>query len=561
MPHEYVEFEFKFEPPRGDVYPFSVGGAGGDARGELRIPAGDAPLPGSELTFAQALARLADAQALDWPLQPLGEYLFSLLFQGAVRQAYDLARGAIQSSDKNLRIKISTGAQETAVAALPWEYLRDPDSGPLVLLDAAIVRYLALPILQSTLKTTLPLKLLLTGAPTPPTPDVAREFAAAQEGLALLAERELITITAEPQLTPKILQRRLREGFQIWHFVGHGGLARDGKNRTLLLVDDDGDPYALGASELGIFLNRSGVRLIVLSACDSANLQEISPFQSVAPALVRAQTPAVVAMQFSVPQEATRAFAGDFYSALAQALPIDACVTEGRKAVMIETGLERPDWGTPVVYSRAPDGLLFELPATSTATSGDSPSNKDIAGIKADYIGATISGSTISDLNNSPIITTVNTGGLVGASVGAPDDVAELKQKVAALAQQVSSKSRMLQGVDIELAKMGGGFASVELTTRMEDLETELPVLYQQLIDAREDLLFELKQAHAAAEQAEQERQILSDTIRKKEIERRKPQRLSYSLGSSAGRPYAEKAEQLDRDIAALRKELKGLGE
>ena len=107
------------------------------------------------------------------------------------------------------------------------------------------------------------------------------------------------------------------------------------------------------------------MRLIVLDACKGAKLAT-DPFRSTAPALIRAQIPAVVAMQFTVPEEATRAFATEFYRALAQGFPIDACVTEGRKAVMNATGLGRADWGIPVVYTRAHDGRLFELPTELT---------------------------------------------------------------------------------------------------------------------------------------------------------------------------------------------------
>src|SRR4051812_49526156 len=113
--------------------------------------------------------------------------------------------------------------------------------------------------------------------------------------------------------------------------------------------------------QLGIMLNRSGVRLVVLDACQGGKLST-EPFRGMAPALIRAQVPAVVAMQFSVPEEATRAFANEFYRALAEGFPIDACVTEGRKAVMNATGLSRADWGIPVIYTRAHDGQLFTLP-------------------------------------------------------------------------------------------------------------------------------------------------------------------------------------------------------
>jgi hypothetical protein len=83
------------------------------------------------------------------------------------------------------------------------------------------------------------------------------------------------------------------------------------------------------------------------------------------PALIRGQIPAVIAMQFKVPDASARAFAGEFYRALAEGFPIDACVTEGRKAVMGAVGLGQPDWGIPVVYTRAPDGKLFELPESA----------------------------------------------------------------------------------------------------------------------------------------------------------------------------------------------------
>jgi hypothetical protein len=80
-------------------------------------------------------------------------------------------------------------------------------------------------------------------------------------------------------------------------------------------------------------------------------------------ALVQAQIPAVVAMQLTVAEEVARAFSREFYQSLLEGLPIDACISEGRKAIMNVSGLRRPDWGIPVVYTRAQDGKLFDRPA------------------------------------------------------------------------------------------------------------------------------------------------------------------------------------------------------
>ena len=98
---------------------------------------------------------------------------------------------------------------------------------------------------------------------------------------------------------------------------------------------------------------------VILDACSSGQIAT-DPFRSIAPALIRAQTPAVIAMQFQVPEETTVAFSTEFYRALTEGQPIDACVTEGRRAVMNVSGLGRADWGIPVVYTRAQDGRLFE---------------------------------------------------------------------------------------------------------------------------------------------------------------------------------------------------------
>ncbi len=173
-------------------------------------------------------------------------------------------------------------------------------------------------------------------------------------------------LVVEPHLRRDKFQQLLRQGFHIWHFVGHGGFRSDGRTAALAFEDANSDCEWVSAMELGILLNRNSVRLIVLNACESGRLAT-EPFRTLAPALIRGQVPAVIAMQFEVPDVAARAFAGEFYQALAEGFPIDACVTEGRKAVMGAVGLDHADWGIPVVYTRAPDGRLFDLPASAPA--------------------------------------------------------------------------------------------------------------------------------------------------------------------------------------------------
>jgi HPt (histidine-containing phosphotransfer) domain-containing protein len=261
-------------------------------------------------------------------------------------------------------MRLHIAASETLVAGLPWEFLYDPDlGGPVALLGAPIMRYLPQPTRIPSLAAELPLKVLLTAAQTPPPVNVERELREVERSLAGLGQQ--VQIVLEPHLTRAKFQQFLRQSFHIWHFVGHGGFSSDGITGRLMFEDAMGDVDHASASELRILLQDSGVRLIVLDACQGARLAT-DPFRSLAPALIQAQIPAVVAMQFSVPEEATRAFAAEFYRTLAEGWPIDACVSEGRKAVMNACGLHRPDWGIPVLYSRAADGRLF-VPAAERA--------------------------------------------------------------------------------------------------------------------------------------------------------------------------------------------------
>jgi hypothetical protein len=360
MFHEYLDFEIRIEALANDAYPVSVRGPGGDARGSLALPT-DSP------AYQRTIERLAALDTDEASLTQLGEILFAALFTPAIKDVYARSQGKLKD-DQGLRLIFDMDAREAAVAAIPWEFLADPDQGPLAMLDAPVVRYLPTQASVPTLAAPLPLKVLLTGADTPPPAQIDRELREVQSALEGLGPN--ISITVEPHLTRSILQRRLREGYHVWHYVGHGGSAPDGKTGILQFEDATGDAERVSALELNILLKRCGVRLVVLNACQSAALR-MDPLRSIAPALVRADVPAVVAMQLSVTDTGARAFAGEFYQALAEGYPIDACVTEGRKAVMSATGLGRPDWGIPVVYTRAPDGRLFAPPPAPALAAPD----------------------------------------------------------------------------------------------------------------------------------------------------------------------------------------------
>jgi hypothetical protein len=65
-------------------------------------------------------------------------------------------------------------------------------------------------------------------------------------------------------------------------------------------------------------------------------------------------------MQFEITDDAAIIFAHELYAAIADGNPLEAALAEARGAIRDEGNLT--EWGTPVLYSRAPDGRLFDLP-------------------------------------------------------------------------------------------------------------------------------------------------------------------------------------------------------
>ena len=317
MLNRYIDFELTFQQPNGTAISFAVeSDTGGQANGVLPDLAANAQ-------FQAALARLRADDTDEDLLIEIGRTLYDALFQGKVRERFVFTQGS-QGEGTGIRLKLRTFPGDTIVSALPWEYLFDPNrDNPFVLLDISLVRYPQAAVRVPNLEATLPLKLLLTAAQPS---DLGATFADRELDAvrAALVERGLgadqITIVEERNLTRAKFQRLLRQGFHVWHFAGHGGFSRDGRSGVLFFEDTAGGKDAVSARELGIMMSSSGVRLILLDACESGKLAA-EPFRSIAPALIANGTPAVVAMQFNVPEEATTAFAGAFYESLGEALP------------------------------------------------------------------------------------------------------------------------------------------------------------------------------------------------------------------------------------------------
>jgi hypothetical protein len=355
----------------------------------LTSPAGQAAasfaLPFSDLELENFLLRVGrprgGTRRIDSPevraAKTFGERLFSSVFSGDVRGCLRSSTDEAGRQGAGLRIRLRL-TEVPELADLPWEYLYNPGLNRFVALSAEtpFVRYLDLPERIRALNVMPPLRVLvMISSPSDyPRLDVEQEWSKLQESVVDLARNKLVILERLENATLSELQRRLRRGeYHIFHFIGHGGFDQALQDGLLILENDHQRGRPVSGQDLGTLLHdHRALRLAVLNACEGARTARTDPFAGTAQSLVQQGLPAVIAMQFEITDEAAITFAHEFYAAVADGYPVDAAVAEARKAIFAAgNGLE---WGTPVLYLRAADGMIFTVQhAAAPAQVADKP--------------------------------------------------------------------------------------------------------------------------------------------------------------------------------------------
>jgi CHAT domain-containing protein len=373
---DFLDFELEIGAGSGRAYPVAVvRSAAGEARGMMQFPYDELVLKNQLLTLQNALLSSADGRRHVRPeeqnVQDFGRSLYNTLFTGEVGNLYAISQREADQQSKGLRIKLRILSPE--MAALPWEFLYDPGHDEYVCLSrkTPLIRYIELPEPPQPLSVALPLRILgmiATPINLPPL-DVKREQLRMEKALEPLQQRGLVQLTWLAGQTWRDVQQAMREGpWHIFHFIGHGRFDTLTDEGQIAFADDQGQADLLQATQLGRLLSdHFPLRLVVLNACEGAMGGQHDVFSSAAANLVRHGIPAVVAMQFAITDDAAIEFSRTFYEALSDNLPIDAAVSEARKAVSmcVKDTLE---WGVPVLFMRSPDGKLFTISQGHTPT-------------------------------------------------------------------------------------------------------------------------------------------------------------------------------------------------
>lgn len=364
-------------------------------------------------------------------LIPLGKELLNrLLPAGPIREKFVAAvRQAPLEGGIRLRLLI----RDVELQQIPWEYCylqltegevnrshflvlqpkislvrHPPKEGPLPNLgmsDQGSIRMLA--------------AMANPEAPGIPTLKLSKEKRVLEKALGDFSV-EGVTLTWQPvieDVTEEELDAALTTKPDIFHFSGHGQFKDQDDWGSLLLIKEKADrkPAYLAANALADRLAAAGVRLTVLGACESGRINGKSGWTGVAPALISAGVPAVLAMQYKVLDDMAILFSQAFYLSLAAGLTIDEAVTAGRLAMLHKSSEKGVEWGVPTLYLRATDGVLFP-----PITQKDSPSAENLKFSIQQVVEANLKGGTVEGI----VIDEITADGLkVSADIQVVQDV------------------------------------------------------------------------------------------------------------------------------------------
>lgn len=360
-----------------------------------------------------------EAKRIEARLPEIGKSLFQAVF--STMEAYQLYL-TFRNASVSQRV-LSISSQDAVIHSLPWELLRDSSSNGTFLFREKPHISLRRRIPGATggraafaLEPREKLHLLFVVS-RPSDAGFIDPRADPQAVLDALDEHAPGRVTCEflRPATLNALVKRLddssKPAVDILHFDGHGAffriseedrdripgldsrtfdsiLLRDRQSRGaaspatavgsgfLLFEKEDekgrGKKHLVSAEELGENLFRSQVGLVVLSACQTASLEEEGdPMASVAGRLTSTGIPAILAMTHSVLVATTKSLFGEFYGSLANGREIATALDDARtflannreKYEVQREGkrrmLELQDWFVPTLFQVGTDSALL----------------------------------------------------------------------------------------------------------------------------------------------------------------------------------------------------------
>jgi tetratricopeptide (TPR) repeat protein len=334
------------------------------------------------------------AQAIEMKLLQWGTILFEAIF--CDESALEQYRAFEATNTENKLLTIASNHPE--ILSLPWELLCDGRGAPFLLRDPAIGIQRCLDRNLDEIDKRIQPKQFLHMVYLTSRPEGTGFIDPRVEAIPVLEvlEREAFGVIDIEFLRPATLENlsdRLacngnhqgKTHVDILHFDGHGSF-NPVKNQGFLEFEDVGCKRdSVSAEKIGELLQKYSVGLMVLSACQSAQVAGEDPMGSVAVQLNAAGVPAVLAMSYSILAESARRLFGAFYRNLLAGQGVGASLNGARVALFRDRArgerqrwqrrivLELQDWFLPALYQLGGDTSLLlpretiDMPVSSEA--------------------------------------------------------------------------------------------------------------------------------------------------------------------------------------------------
>lgn len=345
---QYEELAIRFEEQtEKDVVPFRLSSPTDrlQLQGFFRIPFTPEQIDralASINRFSKGLVqRSAERETLD-PIKEIGDQLFTALFQGSIGEAYTTV-----SRREGIPWRLRLTIHDSALAALPWEFLYDRRDFIGLSAQASVVRQWAeAPFKEKPMLD--PVRVLFIAAGFGELrPGIEKEIEAVQN----VANKDRMKLTIVRDATPERFLAKLQKGaYEVVIFSGTAKVDPDqpwDDSQALVLMGESGQRSTMRKDQLVEALRtQESLRLVYLSACDTDRL---------AGALSKV-APATVGMRGDVTEDACIVFTGRLLGAALDGLWLDEAVAHARRAVDMNQPGDR-GWGMPVFHLSTPEGV------------------------------------------------------------------------------------------------------------------------------------------------------------------------------------------------------------
>jgi CHAT domain/AAA domain len=372
---DYLDFDLLLERDGSEHWARVLSSPAGEGSRRFEIPFRPGELERSVLRVASLTARHTRAvsqRAVE--ARDIGRRLYAAVFAQEIGSLYQHSLSIAQSEDKGLRLLISTADRE--LASLPWELLYVPGREQFMGLSTQtpVLRYVDSPEPRTVRPAGGALSVLvaISSAEDLPPIDVDKERQILLEALHSAASPSAaheVDLVFLERTTLVGLQRALLDKTDIVHFTGHAGIDPGIEEPFLVLEDESGRSQRLEGHRLAALLaDNQDLRLVVLDLDAMATaVGSALPGPAMAEALVRSGVASAIGLQFPLSDQGMLAFVQGFYAAMSSGLPVDASVSEARKALAVASSLDTVDWAAPVLYTRIRSEAALASPALAEA--------------------------------------------------------------------------------------------------------------------------------------------------------------------------------------------------